>query len=57
LQYIDIAGILGFSEEGIMRTIIGTSFDWKDIACYAAGCLLILLFEKIFKREKSTSSE
>jgi Protein of unknown function (DUF2809) len=45
-QYFNIADKLGFQPGSIMYIIVGNSFSWVDIACYAAGCLL-LLFVKV----------
>ncbi|SEM73396.1 Protein of unknown function [Chryseobacterium taichungense] len=45
-QYFHIADKLGFPPGSMMYIIIGNSFSWVDIACYAAGCLLLLTFTK-----------
>ena len=33
-----------------IKNHLGSTFDWKDIVCYGAGCILIFLFEQIFRR-------
>lgn len=43
-QYFHIAEKLGLQPGSIMYIIIGNSFSWIDIVCYAAGCLLLFLF-------------
>lgn len=43
-QYFHIAEKLGLQPGSIMYIIIGNSFSWIDILCYAAGCLLLFLF-------------
>lgn len=43
LQYFNIVELLGVQDNVFLRTIIGTSFDVKDLLCYAAGCVLIWL--------------
>ena len=48
-QYFNIAEKLGFSEGSLMYIVIGNSFSWIDILCYAVGCLLLFLFVKIQK--------
>ncbi|WP_346983565.1 DUF2809 domain-containing protein [Chryseobacterium sp. POE27] len=45
-QYFNIADKVGFQPGSIMYIIVGNSFSWIDIACYAAGCLLLLPFTK-----------
>ena len=41
LQYFNIVELLGVQDNVFLRTIIGTSFDVKDILCYAVGCMLV----------------
>ena len=45
MQYFRLAEILGLQGNAAARIILGSVFDWKDIACYGAGCLLIQIFE------------
>lgn len=45
MQYFRLAEILGLQGNAVARIILGSVFDWKDIACYGAGCLLIQIFE------------
>jgi len=46
-QYFNIAERLGFRPGSIMYTVIGNSFSWIDIACYAAGCLILYGFVRL----------
>ena len=41
LQYVRIVEILGVQDNAFLRTVIGTSFSWEDILCYAAGCVVL----------------
>lgn len=43
-QYFHIAEKMGLRPGSIMYIIVGNSFSWIDIICYAAGCLLLFLF-------------
>ena len=45
LQFFRLVEILGLEGNAAARIILGSVFDWKDIACYGAGCLLIQIFE------------
>lgn len=45
LQGIHIVNILGVEENQFLRTLIGDSFDIRDILCYGAGCILLGLYE------------
>ena len=49
LQYIQFVETLGITNRAL-RIILGSTFDWKDIVCYGAGCIFIFLFERIFRR-------
>lgn len=56
-QFFNIAEKLGFQPGSLMYIVIGNSFSWIDIACYAVGCLLLYLFVKIkFNEKKSAKS-
>ena len=46
LQYFNLVGVLGVENNVFLRTLIGTSFDWKDILCYAVGCVLVWVAER-----------
>ncbi|MDN3695484.1 DUF2809 domain-containing protein [Chryseobacterium tructae] len=46
-QYFKVAEILGFREGSLMYIVIGNSFSWIDILCYAVGCLLLYFAVKM----------
>ena len=46
LQYLKILEILGV-KSSILRIIFGGTFDWADIICYLAGCILAYMFENL----------
>ena len=46
LQYLKILEILGV-KSSILRIIFGGTFDWADIICYLAGCILAYVFENL----------
>ena len=50
LQYFEIVRLLGLSNSRFMSVLIGGTFDWKDIVCYAVGCGLLGLLG--FRRKK-----
>lgn len=49
MQYFHLADTLGITNRAA-RIILGSTFDWKDIASYAVGCVLIILVERLFRR-------
>lgn len=53
-QYFNIAEKLGFQPGSLMYIVIGNSFSWIDILCYAVGCLLLYLYVKIQPIQKAS---
>jgi len=52
-QYLKILEILDV-KSSILRIIFGGTFDWTDIICYLAGCILAYLFENLsMKKSKA----
>lgn len=49
MQYFHLADTLGITNRAA-RIILGSTFDWKDIASYAVGGVLIVLVERLFRR-------
>lgn len=45
LQYFNLVELLGVSDNRFLRILLGTSFDWKDILCYAVGAVLVWTVE------------
>jgi len=53
LQAIHVVELLGLQDSRFFSVLIGTTFDWKDIACYAVGCVLLGLWEyRLWKKGK-----
>ena len=50
LQLANIVDLLGVGDNRFLRTLIGSVFDIKDIACYAAGCIILGIYELLSKR-------
>ena len=48
LQYFHLVETLGVTNR-VARIVLGSTFDWGDIACYVVGCVFIVLFERICK--------
>ena len=36
----------------LLRVILGSTFDWRDILCYAVGCGGIALAERLTRKER-----
>ncbi|UKB84043.1 DUF2809 domain-containing protein [Chryseobacterium sp. MEBOG06] len=54
-QYFNIAERLGFRRGSLMYIVIGNSFSWIDILCYAVVCLFLYIFVKMARTEASNS--
>lgn len=44
LQYFQLVQILKVEDNTFLRILLGATFDWKDIACYGIGCILLGIF-------------
>lgn len=55
LQGIHIVERLGLEQNATANTIIGTSFDWKDLLCYLTGCVMLAGWEWLIRRKISQS--
>ncbi len=47
LQLFRLVEVLGLENNRLLRVIIGSVFDVKDIICYGVGCILIMLVTSI----------
>ena len=55
LQYLKIVEVLGLQDNAFLSTVIGTSFDIRDILCYFVGCALCGIWEYLrYGRFKET---
>lgn len=45
LQALHLVVRLGLEDSVFFRTVLGSYFDWKDILCYAIGCILLAGYE------------
>ena len=53
-QYFDLVKLLGWENSALLSTLIGRSFAWADILCYAVGCAAFWAVEAVFCRRKKT---
>lgn len=56
-QYFKLVDVLGWGDNAVACAVMGTSFAWADIVCYAIGWVSILLGQEIWKmrqRKKRT---
>lgn len=55
-QYFNIAEKAGFRKGSLMYIVIGNSFSWIDIACYAVGCIVLYIIIKLGSSKKKVFS-
>ncbi len=48
-QYVDIVKLLGLESNRFISTIVGTTFSYMDLLCYAVGCLIFWATESFLK--------
>ena len=51
LQCFNLIKVLGLSNNTVARIVFGSTFDIKDILCYAAGSLILLICANSIKRK------
>ena len=57
LQYFDLCGLLGIPKGSLPGILLGSSADFADILCYAAGTLLIYMAEWIILKIRGRCDE
>ncbi|WP_314070933.1 DUF2809 domain-containing protein [Campylobacter showae] len=55
-QYFGAVQILGI-ENKILKVMIGGTFDFADLLCYAAGCVLAGVYEKFESKNRQRRSD
>lgn len=55
-QYFDVVKLLGLEHNAFISTIVGRSYSYKDLLCYAIGCLIFWVAEWAVKRRFKTET-
>lgn len=50
VQALNLLDALGLRDNAFARTVLGGSFDWLDLAAYAAGAVISLAIDAKFSR-------
>jgi hypothetical protein len=53
LQYFNLVDRLGLRSNKLLSTIVGTTFDWKDLLAYAIGSGVVLWLDGSLGKEKN----
>jgi len=51
-QFFHLADRLGFTKPSLIRTLMGYTFTWVDIGCYALGIGTVLALESLVPRPR-----
>lgn len=51
LQLLRLTEVLGVADNRFLSILLGLTFDIKDIACYAVGCILLGVYELIIYKK------
>lgn len=51
LQYFDFVNLIGLADNKIVSTVIGRTFDIKDIICYTVGGLIFFAAEWLWRKK------
>ena len=54
MQYFNISKYLA-NDNKILKIILGTTFDIKDIVCYLIGCAIIVGTKKVIHKSKNNN--
>ena len=52
LQLVDVVNLLGIPRGSLLAILIGSTFSFPDIICYAVGCTIVAVTEFLVKRKK-----
>ena len=55
-QYFDIVALLGLADHKFIYILLGRTFSWLDLLCYAVGCMAAFGLDQIiigYRREES----
>lgn len=51
LQYFKLIQVLAVEENTVLRILIGSTFDIKDIVCYGIGCIILGIYEWLIRKK------
>ena len=54
-QYFDLVKLLGFENNRFLSVLMGRTFGFLDIVCYAVGCLLFFALDFVVRKHSAQS--
>ena len=49
-QYFDLVALLGLADNRFLSVLLGRTFSWLDLVCYATGCAAAFLLDYIIRK-------
>ena len=49
-QYFDLVSLLGLGDNRFLSVLMGRTFSWLDLLCYAVGCAAASLLDQIVRK-------
>ena len=46
-QYFDLVALLGLANNRFLSVLMGRTFSWLDLLCYAVGCVAAFLLDQL----------
>ena len=46
-QYFDLVALLGLADNRFLSVLMGRTFSWLDLLCYAVGCVAAILLDQL----------
>ena len=50
-QYFDLVSLLGLANNRFLSVLLGRTFSWLDLVCYAFGCAAAFLLDHIIRQK------
>lgn len=54
-QYFDLVKLLGFENNRFLSVLMGRTFGFLDIVCYAVGCVLFFALDFVVRKHSAQS--
>ena len=54
-QYFDLVALLGLTDNRFLSVLMGRTFSWLDLLCYAIGCVAAFLLDQFVWRNSSNN--
>lgn len=52
-QFFDVVALLGLADNRFLSTVLGKTFSWLDLVCYAVGCMAAFGLDEIIRRSSN----